>query len=99
MKRPKEFHIGMNRKSDDEDIDNIMRLCANFKFEGSVLFREVVPMPSDDEIENLSYEYDVPSHRNCMGFCQYASEYEQAWQAGFKKALELMGYKKGLSDV
>lgn len=56
--------------------------------------REVVTMPSEDEIASLSYEYDIPTHRNCMGCCQSDSDYEQAWQAGFKKALELMGYRK-----
>ena len=39
-------------------------------------------------MNQLAYSYEYKEHRNCYGCCQVASDYEDAFKAGYKAAME-----------
>lgn len=41
-----------------------------------------------EEMNDLAYSYEYKEHRNCYGCCQTASDYEDAFKAGYKAAME-----------
>ena len=41
-----------------------------------------------EEMNDLAYSYEYKEHRNCYGCCQVASDYEDAFKAGYKAAIE-----------
>ena len=41
-----------------------------------------------EEMNKLAYSYEYKEHRNCYGCCQVASDYEDAFKAGYKAAME-----------